>query len=54
LAYNKRETVKLGPLDVSPMGLGTWAWGNRFLWGYDEEMDDELQVATCMAVCQCV
>ncbi len=26
------------------MGLGTWAWGNRFLWGYDESMDPELQV----------
>ena len=25
------------------MGCGTWAWGNRLLWGYDESMDDELQ-----------
>jgi len=25
------------------MGLGTWAWGNRFLWGYSKEMDPELQ-----------
>ncbi|PNW83897.1 hypothetical protein CHLRE_04g216350v5 [Chlamydomonas reinhardtii] len=25
------------------MGLGTWSWGNRFLWGYDETMDAELQ-----------
>ncbi|CAI5951443.1 unnamed protein product [Closterium sp. NIES-64] len=25
------------------MGLGTWAWGNKFLWGYDKEMDEELK-----------
>lgn len=25
------------------MGCGTWAWGNRFLWGYNPVMDDELQ-----------
>ncbi len=25
------------------MGCGTWAWGNRLLWGYDRSMDDELQ-----------
>lgn len=25
------------------MGCGTWAWGNRLLWGYHESMDDQLQ-----------
>ncbi len=25
------------------MGCGTWAWGNRLLWGYDQSMDDQLQ-----------
>lgn len=30
-------------LQVSPMGFGTWAWGNQFLWGYSKEMDSELQ-----------
>jgi len=25
------------------MGMGTWAWGNKFLWGYDPGMDSELQ-----------
>lgn len=25
------------------MGLGTWAWGNQLLWGYDKSMDPELQ-----------
>ncbi|KAJ1378756.1 NADP-dependent oxidoreductase domain [Sesbania bispinosa] len=37
------QKVKMGPLTVSPMGFGTWAWGNQFLWGYQESMDDELQ-----------
>jgi pyridoxine 4-dehydrogenase len=30
-------------LNLPIMGCGTWAWGNRFLWGYDESMDSELQ-----------
>jgi pyridoxine 4-dehydrogenase len=25
------------------MGCGTWAWGNRLLWGYTPDMDDQLQ-----------
>ena len=24
------------------MGCGTWAWGNRLLWDYQESMDSEL------------
>ncbi|MEM6614150.1 MAG: aldo/keto reductase [Cyanobacteria bacterium P01_C01_bin.72] len=30
-------------LILPQMGCGTWAWGNRLLWGYDESMDDQLQ-----------
>ena len=30
-------------LRLPPMGCGTWAWGNRLLWGYDESMDAGLQ-----------
>lgn len=42
--YKPSEAVELiGGIKVSPMGLGTWSWGNRFLWGYEEEMDPELQ-----------
>ena len=37
------EQVKVGPLSVSPMGFGTWAGGNQFLWGYQESMDTKLQ-----------
>ena len=35
---------------MSPMGLGTWAWGNRLLWGYDEEMYGELQQVFDLAI----
>ena len=28
---------------LPPMGCGTWAWGNRLLWGYNETMDSQLQ-----------
>lgn len=26
---------------MSSIGFGTWSWGNRFLWGYIPERDDE-------------
>ncbi|KAH7307120.1 hypothetical protein KP509_22G046600 [Ceratopteris richardii] len=32
------------------MGIGTWAWGNKFLWDYDERMDEELQEVFNLAV----
>ena len=28
------------------IGVGTWAWGNQFLWGYEPERDDEALAAT--------
>jgi len=28
------------------IGVGTWAWGNQFLWGYDPARDDEALAAT--------
>lgn len=34
------------------MGCGTWAWGNRLLWGYSEEMDDQLQAVFNLCVSQ--
>jgi pyridoxine 4-dehydrogenase len=30
-------------LILPQMGCGTWAWGNRLLWGYDQSMDTQLQ-----------
>jgi pyridoxine 4-dehydrogenase len=36
--------IPLNPaLSLSPIGCGTWAWGNRLLWNYSEAMDSELQ-----------
>ncbi|HCV31417.1 MAG TPA: aldo/keto reductase, partial [Microcoleaceae bacterium UBA9251] len=35
---------------LSTMGCGTWAWGNRLLWGYDESMDEELQAVFNLCV----
>ncbi|MEM9136261.1 MAG: aldo/keto reductase [Cyanobacteria bacterium P01_F01_bin.42] len=31
--------------DLPEMGCGTWAWGNRLLWDYDDSMDVGLQQA---------
>ncbi|XP_050385627.1 pyridoxal reductase, chloroplastic [Argentina anserina] len=44
------QKIKVGPLSVSPMGFGTWAWGNQLLWGYQESMDSELQQVFNIAV----
>ena len=34
------------------IGVGTWAWGNQFLWGYDPSRDAELEQAfrRCVAL----
>ncbi|KAK8516098.1 hypothetical protein V6N13_025625 [Hibiscus sabdariffa] len=44
------QKVKMGPLTVSPMGFGTWAWGNQLLWGYQPSMDSQLQQVFNLAV----
>jgi pyridoxine 4-dehydrogenase len=41
--YRPSEMVQMGPFKVSPLGMGTWAWGNKLLWDYDESRDAELQ-----------
>ena len=33
-----------------PVGVGTWAWGNQFLWGYDPALDGQLQATFEQAV----
>lgn len=38
-----RGPVQVGKLKMSPIGCGTWSWGNRFLWQYDESQDTDLQ-----------
>ncbi|KAJ4952686.1 hypothetical protein NE237_029518 [Protea cynaroides] len=44
------EKVKMGSMVVSPMGFGTWAWGNQLLWGYQKSMDGDLQAVFNLAV----
>lgn len=43
------ETVRLGTTDlyVSPLGIGTWAWGDWIVWGYGQGgyTDEDLQAA---------
>lgn len=34
---------KVGNLNMSPIGVGTWSWGNRLLWQYKTEDDIELK-----------
>lgn len=38
-----KGNVKVGNLIMSPIGAGTWSWGNQFLWKYSKEDDDELR-----------
>jgi pyridoxine 4-dehydrogenase len=38
------------PGAVPGIGVGTWAWGNRFLWGYDPAQDGELRACFQRAV----
>ncbi|MEM9766738.1 MAG: aldo/keto reductase [Cyanobacteria bacterium P01_D01_bin.71] len=37
------QASPLSAIALPEMGCGTWAWGNRLLWGYTPEMDAELQ-----------
>lgn len=32
-----------GLIDLPPMGLGAWAWGDPIFWGYNPKQDDELR-----------
>ncbi|MBD2487237.1 aldo/keto reductase [Aulosira sp. FACHB-615] len=37
-------------LSLAKMGCGTWAWGNQLLWGYNENMDEQLQAVFNLCV----
>ncbi|PZD71548.1 putative oxidoreductase [Acaryochloris thomasi RCC1774] len=43
LSTSLRSSASSSRLSLPLMGCGTWAWGNRLLWGYTEEMDEQLQ-----------
>jgi pyridoxine 4-dehydrogenase len=34
--------VAAGPLKVSEVGCGTWAWGNKLVWNYSAGQDEEI------------
>ncbi|MEM9006990.1 MAG: aldo/keto reductase [Cyanobacteria bacterium P01_F01_bin.86] len=40
---NQQTAFASSPLTLPAMGCGTWAWGNRLLWGYTQDMDPQLQ-----------
>jgi len=31
------------PIDLPPIGLGAWSWGDSLFWGYDPKNDNELK-----------
>lgn len=37
------STTDTSPIIWPAMGCGTWAWGNKLLWGYQPAMDGELE-----------
>ena len=39
-----------GGLEVSPLGVGAWAWGDRLFWGYDDSQEAAAQQAFNAAV----
>ena len=43
-------TIALPPRPLPGIGVGTWAWGNQFLWGYDPLQDAELEATFRRAV----
>ncbi len=48
--HDKSKMTNEKKLFLPTMGCGTWAWGNRLLWGYDESMDNQLQAVFDLCV----
>jgi pyridoxine 4-dehydrogenase len=45
------DRVKLaGGLEISPIGVGAWSWGDRLFWGYDDSQEVAAQDAFNTAV----
>jgi len=49
LTTTTATTVKKA-LDLPPMGLGCWSWGDSFFWGYNPKNDGDLKVVFDYAV----
>jgi len=39
------KRVKANNIEISELGCGTWSWGNRLLWDYDTDQDEEIYEA---------
>lgn len=44
------DTSLAGNIDLPPLGLGAWAWGDSLFWGYDKKNDNELKVVFDYAI----
>jgi aryl-alcohol dehydrogenase-like predicted oxidoreductase len=46
------ERIALGPtaIQISPLGLGTWAWGDRLMWGYGQGRYTDADIAAAYQV----
>ena len=42
LAAPEPGALLRGSLDLPPIGLGAWAWGDSLFWGYDKKNDGDL------------
>lgn len=51
VTQNKTPATADPFLDLIEMGIGSWQWGDRWIWGYDEHSDAELRAAfeACLA-----
>jgi aryl-alcohol dehydrogenase-like predicted oxidoreductase len=37
----EKTTLGSGGASISPMGIGTWSWGDRLFWGYGKDHSEE-------------
>lgn len=42
-ATSTAALTSAGRIQLPPMGLGAWAWGDSLFWGYDQKNDEELR-----------
>ena len=42
-AVTSSTTSLAGQIELPPLGLGAWAWGDSLFWGYNKKNDDELK-----------
>ena len=46
IVANKLVTLGKSNIHISPMGVGAWAWGDRFMWSFGSTHDeDDVQAA---------